>query len=469
MIRRWLLLLAIAFAFGLAVDAGAQSRDQRSHKARKAPADPKSPLRFYVAKGDPDACGAGCSEWIAAEGYFDQNADGRLRTFLKRQGKRRLPIYFSSAGGNGATAIAMGRQLRQLGIATGVAKTVPHGCSSSGDQSQTCRAAKRSSHAVHADWRPDGRCNSACVYALIGGKVRHVPPPARLGVHAARLTLIRKYSDGRVQRLTPKDAPSLHKARAAEFDAQLRRYIREMGIDNGLFETAAKVPNESVHYLTRDQIAAFGIDRRDHAETGWFIAPMSANAIHVSNWIVEARGPGGKDYRTSIVSFSCSQAHRATVLYLRGLASDEVAGSVSAALSIGKRTANLALARDQMKQDAIDTGALFSSSVAYVPFDELDAAAAAGLIRVVETDQFAAAHSPRVIHLTSHGLAEGIKTLRSKCVHPTPAWAGTGVPYAPAQGAAPNTASPNTDTQNTPTRNTWLPVSASPASGPDRK
>jgi hypothetical protein len=435
----------------------------------KAPADPKSPLRFYVAKGDLDACGEGCSEWIAAEGYFDHQADGRLRAFLKRHGARKLPIYFSSAGGNGATAIAIGRQLRQLGMAAGVAKTVPRGCSTASDQSPTCRAAKRSNRPVHADWRPDGRCNSACVYALIGGKVRHVPPSARLGVHAARLTLMRKYSDGRVQRLSPKEAPSLHKARAAEFDAQLRRYIREMGIGGGLFETAVKVPHESVHYLTRDQIAAFGIDRRDHAETGWFIAPMSADAIHVSNWIVEARGPGGKDYRTSIVSLSCSQAHRATVLYLRGLASDEVAGSVRMALSLGTRTANLALARDQMKQDAIDTGALFSSSVAYLPFDELDAAAAAGVIRVVETDQRAAAHPPRIINLTTHGLAEGIKALRSKCIRLIPAWVGTGVPYAPEQGAPPNAATQNTSTQNTSTQNSWLPISVSPTSDRDRK
>jgi hypothetical protein len=139
------------------------------------------------------------------------------------------------------------------------------------------------------------------------------------------------------------------------------------------------------------------------------------------------------------------------------------------ALSLGTRTANLALARDQMKQDAIDTGALFSSSVAYLPFDELDAAAAAGVIRVVETDQLAAAHPSRIINLTTHGLAEGIKALRSKCIRPIPAWVGTGVPYAPEQGAPPNAATQNTSTQNTSTQNSWLPISVSPTSDRDRK
>ena len=29
------------------------------------------PMIFFVAKGEPNACGPGCSEWIAAEGTFD--------------------------------------------------------------------------------------------------------------------------------------------------------------------------------------------------------------------------------------------------------------------------------------------------------------------------------------------------------------------------------------------------------------
>ena len=30
---------------------------------------------FYVAKGEPGACGPGCQEWIAAEGFIDPNAE----------------------------------------------------------------------------------------------------------------------------------------------------------------------------------------------------------------------------------------------------------------------------------------------------------------------------------------------------------------------------------------------------------
>jgi len=36
--------------------------------AQSAKGEPPNlkPVKFYVAKGKPDACGPGCSEWIAA-------------------------------------------------------------------------------------------------------------------------------------------------------------------------------------------------------------------------------------------------------------------------------------------------------------------------------------------------------------------------------------------------------------------
>ena len=58
------------------------------------------PMVFYVAKGEPNACGAGCREWIVAEGTIDRDAPVRLRALLNRLGQRKLPIYFHSPGGS---------------------------------------------------------------------------------------------------------------------------------------------------------------------------------------------------------------------------------------------------------------------------------------------------------------------------------------------------------------------------------
>src|SRR5262245_14495368 len=73
------------------------------------------PMVFFVAKSDSDACGPGCSEWIAADGAIDAGTPARLRALLgklSKSGKRALPIYFSSPGGNVTASLELGRLLR---------------------------------------------------------------------------------------------------------------------------------------------------------------------------------------------------------------------------------------------------------------------------------------------------------------------------------------------------------------------
>jgi hypothetical protein len=101
----------------------------RDKPAKTAPAQPKKPpLHFYLAQDEDNACGAGCSEWIAAEGYFDYDSPQRLRAFLNRHSGRKLPIFFSSPGGMVTQALAIGRLMRERGMTAGVARTIPRGC-----------------------------------------------------------------------------------------------------------------------------------------------------------------------------------------------------------------------------------------------------------------------------------------------------------------------------------------------------
>jgi hypothetical protein len=287
------------------------------------------------------------------------------------------------------------------------------------------------------------------VWALLGGKVRHVPPSARLGIHSAKMTLMRRWSDGRVQQVSPREAA--YKARAADGVANVRRYIREMGIDTALMDAALKIPHEDIRYLSRGEVAAFGIDRREFAETPWFFTEFASGSRYVSKWIVEARGPGRKDYRVSAVLFRCSSAYQAAIQYLRGLASDEVGRPAAATFAIGKHKARFTLRGDGTRQDAIDSGSQFSSAASYAPLDELEAAAAHGAIGIVETGVLADATQQRVIELSTHGLADAIKQLREKCipvVQPAP-WAASvqpapwappaQVPFVPAQAGSEST------------------------------
>jgi hypothetical protein len=122
MTRRLSMLVAVLAVAASAAGVGAETRGQEQKAAQ---VQAKSPFQIYVAKGEANACGEGCSEWIAVEGHFDGGAGGRMRAFLKRHGARKLPIYFHSPGGDGGAGMAIGRLLRERGVTAGVGTTVP--------------------------------------------------------------------------------------------------------------------------------------------------------------------------------------------------------------------------------------------------------------------------------------------------------------------------------------------------------
>src|SRR5436190_18154018 len=86
------------------------------------------PMVFIVATGEPNACGRGCSEWIAGQGQFDEGAAQRFRELLAAVAKRDLPIFFHSDGGLVSQAVQIGLLLRENRMTAGVARTVPEGC-----------------------------------------------------------------------------------------------------------------------------------------------------------------------------------------------------------------------------------------------------------------------------------------------------------------------------------------------------
>ncbi len=256
-------------------------------EAQAAPAKPPpvdAPLTFYVAKGAPNSCGPGCSEWIVAEGDFGLGSVVQFRALLNRLGKQKLPVFFYSPGGLIGEALAIGRLIREKGLTTGVARTIAEGCPDE-RKVKECGELKRSGKKLDAELLTSaGRCNSACVYAVLGGKTRVVPPGARLGVHAARSVSI---ANKEVKTVDLTKIPAAQqKASRQRLHEKLRIYIREMGVSTRLINVAEAVPHEKVHYLTRNQIAEFGIDRSTFAETPWKFVEGPA----VSKYFIEARG-----------------------------------------------------------------------------------------------------------------------------------------------------------------------------------
>src|SRR5262245_25191771 len=185
----------------------------------------RQPMTFFVAKGAPNACGPGCSEWIAANGLIDLEAAKRLFDFVAALPRRDLPIFFHSMGGSTRHALAIGAILREHRMTAGVGRTLPDGCRNGIDEA--CRRLLQSKSEHKARLITAGaRCFSSCVYALVGASVRQVARDTQLGIHSNRNVRI----PGNVQN---GPLPTVD-----DVNRTLKLYVIEMGVDPGLIDAA---------------------------------------------------------------------------------------------------------------------------------------------------------------------------------------------------------------------------------------
>ncbi len=247
----------LAFALALLVATGgaasAQIKRQSDIDSRLA----KIALHFYVAEGDANSCGPLCTRWIAVEGEFDKGSATRLASFIKQNNLSDLPIFFHSTGGLADEGMALGRELRNLGMRAGVARTERR-CNPA--EKKCAGPAGRSVDPVPAVWRSEmSRCNSACAFALAGAKQRWVPEKSAVGVHSPAYFC---FSDKNGQVVRPigksEDAVDCRK-KIAEREETVRNFVNEMGISPDLLELIRKVPNSQMRYLTREELDRFRI------------------------------------------------------------------------------------------------------------------------------------------------------------------------------------------------------------------
>jgi hypothetical protein len=322
-------LLLIAAALGLAAGTPATAQRAPSSPAPPATSKPASkpaapqkpaplppPIVFFVAKGDANACGVRCSEWIAADGTIDDGADDRLRALLKKLGGRKLPIFFHSPGGAVPTGLAIGRLMRQRGLTAGVGWTVPAGCDPKQQIEPACDKLKRSGRDLVAVLDTGHTmCNSSCVYALVGAAVREVGAGVELGVHSSAISFTRKLIDGQghVTTMPTHVAPTVERKALESGYTTIAAYLREMGISQDLLAAARGVAFSQLHLLTRDQIVAFGIDRRETVEGMWLFVDQTSGPSALK--VIEENRAGA--FHKDFLSLTCRNASTLRLLYGR--------------------------------------------------------------------------------------------------------------------------------------------------------
>jgi len=184
-----------------------------------------------VPLGTTNFCGRSCVEIIAAEGEITDQTPEQFLAFASANvgaAQARNVLFLDSPGGNVVGALRLGRLLRKLGTAVVIARVIP------GDGGQPGGIAA-------------ARCMSACVYALMGGKKRVVPPESQVGIHRMFRNELERDPAARVSSMRTIFAPD------SMVDA-LSRYSGSMGISPQLVAAAEQISPTTVHIVTPSEM-----------------------------------------------------------------------------------------------------------------------------------------------------------------------------------------------------------------------
>jgi hypothetical protein len=193
-----------------------------------APSACAAEMSFRLATTASANCADHCPRVIVAEGEIVEDTADAFVSFLRDQGHEtelRSIVLLDSPGGRVVASMQLGQALRRLGMAVIVARVEPE------------------SGALVS-----GRCYSACVYALMGGRRRVIPRQSRVGVHR-----MFNYVDG----VDPMSGEALRERRYDDGGMRrtLLRYSASMGVSRDLIALAERTSPDRVHLLSAAEIA----------------------------------------------------------------------------------------------------------------------------------------------------------------------------------------------------------------------
>jgi hypothetical protein len=177
-------------------------------------------------------CEPDCRDWIAAVGIITSDTPALFDKVAAGRDLKNATVVLDSSGGSVLDALAIGRTWRAAGLRTTV------GSVTNRDNGQgPARAIK-----------PDAYCESMCVFLLLGGATRYVPPEAHVRVH--QIWMGDRANDAKAASYTAQDLMIVERD-----VGRLAKYTFEMGGTGELLALALSVPPwEPLHELSQDEL-----------------------------------------------------------------------------------------------------------------------------------------------------------------------------------------------------------------------
>jgi hypothetical protein len=192
-----------------------------------------------VQEGPASACGDKCRVFISAVGAITKDTPSDFATFAKGRDVKGATLVLDSSGGSTLGTLALGRDVRRLGVNTTVGKLTK--LSPGGG-------------VMRATLSPRADCESMCAYLLLAGKQRFVPPEAQVLVH--EIWLGDRREDAAAASYSAEDLMVVQRD-----IGKLAQYTIEMGGSIDLLETSLRIPPwEPMRRLLPGEIRSMGLD-----------------------------------------------------------------------------------------------------------------------------------------------------------------------------------------------------------------
>ena len=223
-IRRWLLTGTVLLC---ALGGGAIAPRVEGAYAGSSLEERKMPMKFSWIACQPD-----CPGWVSAVGIVTADSPADFEAFARNRKLEGVTMVLDSSGGSVNDSIALGRRIRGLGMRTTVGTSIQIR-SAQGDRTRVM---------------PEAYCESMCVYLLLAGSTRYVPPAAHVRVH--QIWMGDRADDAKASSYTAQDLMIVERD-----IGRLAKYTFDMGGAGDLLLLSLNVPPwEDLHELSQSEL-----------------------------------------------------------------------------------------------------------------------------------------------------------------------------------------------------------------------